>query len=56
MEPIPVASHIASASPRAARWTFVIGKDGTVAYKNTKVTPGQDAKAVAEFIRAADAK
>jgi peroxiredoxin Q/BCP len=40
----------------AARWTFVIGKDGTVAYKNTKVNPGQDAKAVAEFIQKADGK
>jgi peroxiredoxin Q/BCP len=40
----------------AARWTFVIGKDGTIAYKNVKVMPGQDAKAVAEFIQMADAK
>jgi len=34
----------------AARWTFVIGKDGKVAYKNTKVTPALDAKALTEFI------
>jgi peroxiredoxin Q/BCP len=40
----------------AARWTFVIGKDGTIAYKNVKVIPGQDAKAVAEFIQKADGK
>jgi thioredoxin-dependent peroxiredoxin len=39
----------------AGRWTFVIGPDGTVAYKNTKVTPA-DAKAVSEFIAAADKK
>lgn len=32
------------------RWTFVVGKDGKVAYKNTKVLPAQDAKAVSEFI------
>ena len=30
----------------AARWTFVIGKDGKVAYKNTKVNAAEDAKAV----------
>jgi peroxiredoxin Q/BCP len=32
------------------RWTYVIGKDGKVAYKNTKVTPAADAKAISEFI------
>jgi peroxiredoxin Q/BCP len=40
----------------AARWTFVIGKDGKVAYKSTKVTPADDAKKVTEFIDKADAK
>ena len=30
----------------AARWTFVIGKDGKIAYKNTKVAAADDAKAV----------
>ena len=38
----------------AGRWTFVIDKDGKVAYKNEKVTPADDAKAVAEFIAKAD--
>ena len=33
-----------------ARWTFVVGKDGKVAYKNTRVTPAADAKAIQEFI------
>jgi thioredoxin-dependent peroxiredoxin len=33
-----------------ARWTFVIGKDGKVAYKNEKVRPADDAKKIAEFI------
>ena len=33
-----------------ARWTFVIGKDGKIAYKNTKVTPAADAKAIQEFM------
>jgi peroxiredoxin Q/BCP len=40
----------------AARWTFVVGKDGTIAYKNTKVLPSLDAKAITEFIDKADAK
>jgi thioredoxin-dependent peroxiredoxin len=34
----------------AARWTFVIGKDGKVAYKNEKVRPADDAKKIAEFV------
>lgn len=38
----------------AARWTFIIGKDGKVAYKNTKVNPADDAKKITAFI--ADAK
>ena len=32
------------------RWTFVIGKDGKIAYKNTKVRPAQDSQQVLEFI------
>ena len=34
----------------AARWTFMIDKDGKVALKNTRAIPTQDAKRVAEFI------
>jgi peroxiredoxin Q/BCP len=34
----------------AARWTFIIGKDGKVAYRNTRVNPAQDSKQVADFI------
>jgi thioredoxin-dependent peroxiredoxin len=34
----------------AARWTFIIGMDGKIAYKNTKVTPAEDSKQVAAFI------
>lgn len=34
-----------------ARWTFLIGKDGKVLYKNTKVNPANDAKQILEFIR-----
>jgi peroxiredoxin Q/BCP len=32
------------------RWTFVVGRDGMIAYKNTNVAPAQDAKAISEFI------
>jgi peroxiredoxin Q/BCP len=34
----------------AARWTFIIGKDGKILYKNTKVNPALDSKEVAAFI------
>ncbi len=34
----------------AARWTFIIDKDGKVVYKNTKVNPMLDSKEVAAFI------
>jgi thioredoxin-dependent peroxiredoxin len=37
-------------SSTAARWTFIIGKDGKIAYKNTKVTPADDARKITEFI------
>ena len=40
----------------AARWTFVIGKNGKIAYKNAKVNPATDAKAITEFIAAAEGK
>jgi len=33
-----------------ARWTFVIGRDGKIVYKNTKVNPTQDSKAVLEIL------
>jgi len=34
----------------AARWTFIIGKDGQIVFKNTKVNPVQESKEVAAFI------
>jgi peroxiredoxin Q/BCP len=34
----------------AARWTFIIGLDGKIAYKNTKVNPAEDSKQVAAFV------
>jgi len=40
----------------ASRWTFIVGKDGKVAYKNTKVSPALDAKAITEFITKAEEK
>jgi thioredoxin-dependent peroxiredoxin len=39
-----------------ARWTFVIGKDGKIAYKNMKVIPARDAKAISEFIAKTEKK
>jgi len=33
-----------------ARWTFIIGKDGKILYKNTKVHPVNDSKQVLGFI------
>lgn len=35
---------------RAERWTFVIGPDGKVVYKNSKVNPEKDAAAVKEVV------
>jgi len=34
----------------AARWTFIVGTDGKIVYKNSKVVPADDAKKVTEFI------
>jgi len=39
-----------------ARWTFIIDKEGKIAYKNMKVTPGDDAKKITEFITKAEEK
>lgn len=36
---------------RAERWTFVIGPDGKVAYKNTKVNAEKDSAAVKEIVQ-----
>ncbi|HXX93832.1 MAG TPA: redoxin domain-containing protein, partial [Planctomycetota bacterium] len=33
------------------RWTFVLGKDGKVAYKNTEVKAAEDSKAVLEVLQ-----
>lgn len=40
----------------ASRWTFVVGKDGKIAYKNVKVDPLRDAKTIAEFIAKAESE
>ncbi|HTU90313.1 MAG TPA: peroxiredoxin [Gemmataceae bacterium] len=32
------------------RWTYVIGKDGTIIYKNDKVAPAQDSKQILEAV------
>jgi len=34
----------------AERWTFIIGTDGKVLYKNAKVNPNEDTKQVAAFV------
>ena len=34
----------------ASRWTFVIGKDGKIAYRNTQVKAAEDGKAVLEVL------
>ena len=38
----------------AARWTFVIGKDGKIVYKNTNVNAPEDAKVISELINKLD--
>lgn len=40
----------------AARWTFIIGLDGKIVYKNTKVNPVEDSKQVEAFLKGADKK
>jgi len=39
-----------------ARWTFIVGKDGKIAYLNAKVAPADDAKKITEFITKAEEK
>ena len=39
-----------------ARWTFIIGKDGKILYKNTKVNPVEDSKQVAAIIEKLEEK
>jgi len=34
-----------------ARWTFIIGLDGKIAYKNTKVDPLSDSKQIEAFLQ-----
>jgi peroxiredoxin Q/BCP len=33
------------------RWTFVIGKDGTIIYKNPKVNAAEDSKQILELVK-----
>jgi len=37
-------------SATAKRWTFIVGKDGKIAYKNTMVAAADDSKAIAEAV------
>jgi len=40
----------------AARWTFIIGLDGKVAYKNTRVDPLADSKQIEAFLQKLEKK
>lgn len=37
-----------------SRWTFIIGKDQTVAHRNTNARPREDSKQIIEFIQGMD--
>jgi thioredoxin-dependent peroxiredoxin len=37
-------------SVTAQRWTFVIGKDGKIAAKNTKVNAAEDSQAIIKMV------
>jgi peroxiredoxin Q/BCP len=39
-----------------ARWTFIIGLDGKIVYKNTKVNPVTDSKQIGAFLRGVETK
>jgi peroxiredoxin Q/BCP len=39
-----------------ARWTFIIGLDGKIAYKNTRVNPVEDSKQIEAFLQKAEKK
>lgn len=40
----------------AARWTFIIGLDGNIVYKNTKVDPVKDSQQVEAFLKGVNKK
>lgn len=40
----------------AARWTFIIGKDGHIIHRNTAASPTKDSQEVLEFLRKLSAK
>lgn len=42
--------HILIRDVSLRRWTFVVGKDGTIIYKNDAVNPGQDSEEVLSFL------
>ena len=47
---------IISRKVTAARWTFVIGKEGRIIYRDTEVSPVKDSQEVLDFIRKLDTK
>jgi thioredoxin-dependent peroxiredoxin len=40
----------------AGRWTFIVGTDGKVVYKNTQVLPADDAKKILDFVKKSEEK
>ena len=40
----------------ASRWTFVIDKDGKIAFKNSKVVAAEGAKEITEYFENAEKK
>ena len=39
-----------------SRWTWIIGKDGNIIYKNMTVNPDEDAKQVLKFLNDRNSK
>jgi peroxiredoxin Q/BCP len=46
------AEHVLKRDITTSRWTFVIGKDGKVVYKNSQVAAPEDAQHVMEAVKA----
>lgn len=42
--------HVAKRGVTLERWTFVIGQDGTILYKNPKANAAKDSKVILEVI------
>jgi thioredoxin-dependent peroxiredoxin len=49
--PPPVPERELKRDVTAARWTFIIDRDGRIAYKDTQVDPSGDGEAVLAALR-----